>query len=197
MAKSRSVFVLIVIWYKFQLQFAFILHMVWIAGTQMIQHGTGGFSRGEDNGLTSCGLSLGGMVPLHLRATERSPMSHWIRGWVDSGKDLEVLETDGWFTSTHKRVSFGWFLAPAAADAAVDQLYDALHKMPNCFHVFAIPILMTNRRRKQLLKATDTYFLLRADIMIWDNSQHICLAIYVFTFYQACTLMSPEKQASG
>jgi hypothetical protein len=44
-AKSRALFELIVTLYKLQMQFDFILHVVWIAGTRMIQQGTDGLSR--------------------------------------------------------------------------------------------------------------------------------------------------------
>jgi hypothetical protein len=55
------------------MEFDFILHVIWIAGTRIIQQGTDGLSRGEENGLATGGLSLGGMVSLHLSATDRSP----------------------------------------------------------------------------------------------------------------------------
>jgi hypothetical protein len=47
MAGSRSLFELIVMLYKLQMEFDFILHVIWISGTQMIQQGTDGLSRGE------------------------------------------------------------------------------------------------------------------------------------------------------
>jgi hypothetical protein len=39
-AKSRALFELIVTLYKLQMQHEFILHVVWIAGTRMVQQGT-------------------------------------------------------------------------------------------------------------------------------------------------------------
>jgi hypothetical protein len=72
MAKIRSLFELIVTLYKLQMQFYFMLHVVWIAGMQMIHQGIDGLSRGEENGLATCGLFLGGMIALHLSATARS-----------------------------------------------------------------------------------------------------------------------------
>jgi hypothetical protein len=45
----------------------------------MIQQGTDGLYWGEENGLATCGLSLGGMVPPHLNEIERSPaLKDWI-----------------------------------------------------------------------------------------------------------------------
>jgi hypothetical protein len=38
---------------------------------------------------------------------------------------------------------------------------------------------MTNRCRKQLLKATDVYFVLKAESMIWNNSQHDPFGIFI------------------
>jgi hypothetical protein len=162
------------------MQFDFILHVVWIAGTRMIQQGIDGLPRGEENGLATCGMSLGGVVPLHLIETARSAMlEDWISGWADTGRKLEVLELRGWFTSAHQLGSFRWFPAPAAADTAIYQFCDALHKRHSCFHVFAIPLLMTNRWRKHLLKVTDVYFVLKAENMIWNNSQHEPLGIFI------------------
>jgi hypothetical protein len=147
-AKSRALFELIVTLYKLQMQFDFILHVVWISGTRMIQQVTDGLS-------ATCGMALGGMVPLHLSATARSGMlEEWIRGGADTGRKLEVLEPRGWFNSVHRLGSVGWFPAQAAENDAVDQFCDAFHKRPSFFHVFDIPLLMTNRWRKQLPKAT-------------------------------------------
>jgi hypothetical protein len=69
--------------------------------------------------------------------------------------------------------------APTAMDAVIDQFCDALHKRPNCFHVFAIPLLMTNIWRKRLLKATGVYFVLKAESMIWNDSQYEPLGIFI------------------
>jgi hypothetical protein len=92
-AGRRSLFELIGMVYKLQMEFDFILHVIWIAGTRMIQQGTDGLSRGEENGLATCGLYLGGMVPLHLNAIERSPaLKDWIRGWWSTGRELLMME---------------------------------------------------------------------------------------------------------
>jgi hypothetical protein len=61
------------------MQFDFILHVTWIAGTRMIKQGTDGFLRGEDNGLSTRGLSLGGMAPLHPSMMAHSLM---IEDWI-------------------------------------------------------------------------------------------------------------------
>jgi hypothetical protein len=66
--KSQSLFELIAVLYKLQMEFDFILHVIWIAGMRMIQQETYGISRGEENELATFGLSLGVMVPLHLSA---------------------------------------------------------------------------------------------------------------------------------
>jgi hypothetical protein len=68
-AKSRALFELIVMLYTLQIDFDFILHVIWIAGTRMIQQGTNGLSRGEENGIAMCGLSMGGMVPNDVHLT--------------------------------------------------------------------------------------------------------------------------------
>jgi hypothetical protein len=112
-------------------------------------------------------------VHLHLSARERSPgLEEWILVWWNTGRNLEVLEPRDWFTTAHNQGDFGWFPAPAATDTAIGQFCEALHKRPHCYHVLAIPFLMTNRWRKTLLKAVDVYFVLKPVCEIWDNSQH-------------------------
>jgi hypothetical protein len=71
------------------------------------------------------------------------------------------MEPRDWFTTAHTPGDFGWFPEPAAADAAIDQFCEALQKRPHCSHVFAVPLLMTNRWKKTLLKAVDVYFVLK------------------------------------
>jgi hypothetical protein len=68
-----AVFLLILMIYQLQMEFDFILHVIWIAGTRMIQQVTDGLLRGEENGLATVGLSLVGMVPIHISAKESSP----------------------------------------------------------------------------------------------------------------------------
>jgi hypothetical protein len=54
----------------------------------MIEQGTDGLSRD-----VHLWLSLEGMVPLHLRAMERSPgLEDWIRAWWNTGRNLEVMD---------------------------------------------------------------------------------------------------------
>jgi hypothetical protein len=89
------------------MEFEFILHVIWITGTRMIQQGTDGLSRGQNNGLATWGLSLGGMVPLHLSYMERSPMlEDWIRGWWDTGRELLTMKHQEWFTTTRNPGDF-------------------------------------------------------------------------------------------
>jgi hypothetical protein len=74
----------------------------------------------------------------------------------------EVISPEGWYNDGHKQ---GNFICPppAAADAAVEQLCEAVHKRPQCTHYFMTPFLMTNKWRKQILKATDLKLFLKAE----------------------------------
>jgi hypothetical protein len=64
-----------------------------------------------------------------------------------------MLEPRVWFTTAHNPGDLGWFLALVAADAAIDQFFEALYKRPHCSHVFAVFLLMKNMLRKTLAKA--------------------------------------------
>jgi hypothetical protein len=101
------------------------------------------------------GMSLHGVFPLHFSVLEQSTVFlDWIRSWTGVLK-LEVLSPEGWYTNDHNQGTLLWDPPPAAADAAVEQLCEAVHKRPQCTHVFIAPFLMTNRWRKKMLKATD------------------------------------------
>jgi hypothetical protein len=91
-----------------------------------------------------------------------------------------MTEPRDWFITDHTPGDFGWFLAPVAADAAIYQFCEALHERPHCSHVFAVPLLMTNRWRKMLLKAVDIYLVLKPVCVIWDHSQHEPLGMYIY-----------------
>jgi hypothetical protein len=63
---SRALFDLVVTLCKLQMEYDVVLHVIWIAGTHMIQQGTDGLSRGEEMVPAIQGLSLVGLAPLHL-----------------------------------------------------------------------------------------------------------------------------------
>jgi hypothetical protein len=90
-----------------------------------------------------------------------------------------MTEPRDWFTTAHTPGDFGWFPVPSAADVAIDQFGEALHKRPHCSHVFVVPLCVTNRCRKRLLQAADVYFVLKPVCVIWDHSQHDPLGIFI------------------
>jgi hypothetical protein len=128
---------------------------------------------------TQC-LSLVGVAPLHLGVLEHIPqVLEWIHSWAGV-LQLEVLSPEGWYTDGHKQVNFLCPPPPAAADAAVEQLCEAVHKRPQGTHLSRTPFLMNNRWRKQMLKATDLKFFLKAECQVWDYSNHEPLGFFVY-----------------
>jgi hypothetical protein len=106
-------------------------------------------------------VSLSGVVPLHFSVLEQSTVVlDWIRSWIGV-LNLEVISPEGWYTNGHKQGNFLWAPPPAVVDVAVEKLCEAVHTRPQCTHVFIAPFLMTNRWRKQMLKATDLKFFLK------------------------------------
>jgi hypothetical protein len=102
-------FELLVTLYKLQMKYDLVSHVIWIAGTCMIQQGTDGLSRGEEMGPATQGLSLVEVAPLHLGGLEQSPQ---VLDWIHSCTgvlQLEVISPEGWYTNGHKQ---GNFLCP-------------------------------------------------------------------------------------
>jgi hypothetical protein len=71
-AASQSLFELVAELYFLQMKYDIILHVVWIAGTRMIQKGTDDLSRGGGAGLATQGMTMTGEVPLSSGALERN-----------------------------------------------------------------------------------------------------------------------------
>jgi hypothetical protein len=142
-AASQSLFELVVELYILQMKYEIIMHVIWIAGTRMIQQGTYDLSQGGGVGLVTQGLAMRGAVPLSQGALDCNVLLEpWIRSWV-GGQGLVTLTPEGWFSDAHLRGSFLWVPPPAATAAAVDRLCDAVHKRPCCSHVFVCPLIMT------------------------------------------------------
>ena len=65
-----------------------------------------------------------------------------------------------------------WAPAPAAADAALEELRKARHKRQDSLHVFVCPRLLAPRWRKLLHKAADVVLTLPAGPSPWPRSMH-------------------------
>jgi hypothetical protein len=103
---SQSLFELVVELFILQMKYDIILHVIWIAGTRMIQQGTDDLSRCRGAGLATQGMAMRGEVPLSQGALERKVLlKPWIRSWVGE-EGLVTLTPEGWFSDAHSRGSF-------------------------------------------------------------------------------------------
>jgi hypothetical protein len=83
-AASKCLFELVVELYILQMKYAIIMHVIWMAGTRMIQQGTDDLSQGGGAGLATQGLVMRGEVPLSQGALERNVLlEHRIRSEVE------------------------------------------------------------------------------------------------------------------
>jgi hypothetical protein len=73
----------------------FVLRLVHIAGTRMIELGIDALSRGELHLGALADATLAHVIPLHLHPLERSEgLIHWLSSWVPS---FNVASPDDWF----------------------------------------------------------------------------------------------------
>jgi hypothetical protein len=83
---SQSLFELAVELYILQMKYDISMHVIWMAGTRMIQQGTYDLSRGGGADLAAQGLVVRGEVPLSQGALERKVLLElWIRSWMGGG----------------------------------------------------------------------------------------------------------------
>jgi hypothetical protein len=170
------------------------MYIFHVSGKRMIAQGTDGVSRGNLAEGVMAGVPMANFLPFHLSAVERSDgLLDWVHSWL--GTDCELLSPEDWYERGHdfdggrrntdgvwmpavRSGTFIWAPAPAAADAALDELRKARHKRQDSMHVVLIPRLMTSRWRKQLHKACDCIFLMPAG----------CGAAWPSDMYEPCLI---------
>lgn len=104
---------------------------------------------------------------------------------------MEPLPPEGWYVEGHGIVGYApdrhgvnipnhgpgnqtflWCPAPAAADAALEELLKARHKRTDTFHVVAIPRLMLPRWRRLFNKACDFTFVVPPNKSFWPAQMY-------------------------
>ena len=180
-SSSRKLFELMLRLRKLEMDASLILHVVHVAGTRMIEEGGDGGSRGDLSQGVMAGRPILEYIPLHLSAFEREPgLEAWVRSWWDEERGpLTILRPEGWFEEGQQDGNFVWVPPPAAADVVVEQLGEARHKRPYCFHLTIVPRLMTSRWRKGLLKESDLEITIPVGSSVWRQSQHEPLLMFV------------------
>jgi hypothetical protein len=172
-SKSKTLHDLVERLHALQMSGTLFIHLIWVAGTRMIEQGTDGLSRGDlSNGVLG-GDHMLKHVPLNESVLDRHfEAVDWLQSTV-SGSDWKVLEPEDWFDRVHTSDgSFFWFPPPAIADIAVEQLCEAKQIRPWNTHVFACPALMTARWRKQLMKVADAIFVIPVGCDCWPSNMH-------------------------
>ena len=84
---------------KLEMDTSLILHVVYVAGTWMIEEGGDGGSRGDLTQGIMAGRSILEYILLHLSAFEREPgLEAWVWSWWDEKYGpLTILRPEGWF----------------------------------------------------------------------------------------------------
>jgi hypothetical protein len=183
----KPLFNLIVRLRKLEMEGQLFIHVIWVAGTRMIEQGTDGLSRGDLNNGVMVGRSMLDFVPLHRTAFERSPkLQDWFASWTKPFCS-QFLHHDDWFTRAHKDGTFVWAPQPAAADVMLELLCDARHTRPWNAHIVILPTLMTSRWRKQLIKVSDVNFVIPLGSDMWPKEMHESLT---------CALIFPQLSRS-
>ena len=109
-----------------QLHGGLFIHLLWIAGTRMIEQGTDGLSRGDLNSGVMRGKDFLSLIPLDKGALDLSPdLALWMSETFLVRCHWEVLNPDDWFCKGHSDGHFIWAPPPAVADVALEQMCEA------------------------------------------------------------------------
>jgi hypothetical protein len=87
---------------KAEIQHGFILHMVHVAGTRMIEQGTDGLSRGSFLEGVLAGKDMLSYVNLSLSAVQRFPkVLDYVQSWLAPVGEGKLLKEEEWFIEGH------------------------------------------------------------------------------------------------
>jgi hypothetical protein len=158
---------------KLQLQAGLFVHVLWIAGTRMIEQGTDGLSRGDFNTGIMAGKDFLSLIPLAESAVDLSPeLVNWVRKGLPSRLEWEVLSPEDWFSKGHEDGFHIWAPAPAVADVVLEQMCESVLIRPWNAHVFLCPAHMTYKWRKQLRKVSDLVVTIPVGGELWPSRLH-------------------------
>ncbi|KAL7570483.1 hypothetical protein ACA910_004265 [Epithemia clementina (nom. ined.)] len=182
---SKSLFDLVLRLRKLEMDGKLFIHVVWIAGTRMIDQGTNGLSTGDlDHGVLA-GMDMLQFVPLHRMVEERQP--GFVNIILDSMERIfpaTHISPQGWFEDAFEPGNYVWTPPPAVALEALEQLCESKQVRPSSVHVFACPALMTNRWQKKLGRVADIIFTVPVNTDVWSDCQHepviIALILHLF-----------------
>jgi len=142
-SSNPRLFALVVRLKQSELDHAFTIQLIHIAGRRMQAQGTDGLSRGDLLSGVMQGQDLLSFVPLHLAAPQRSNgIIRWVSEWILPSQHLVQLQPIDWFGRGHGIVAWSvngdgvqsptsdesassvylWSPPPAAAATAVEQL---------------------------------------------------------------------------
>jgi hypothetical protein len=158
-----------------------ILHMTHVAGTRVVEEGADGESRGDLSTGAMAGTPVVDYVPLHRDAVSLEPgVKQWLeKSWDTNRGELSFLTPNDWFTHGVTPKNCVWTPAPAAADAAAEQMARRIHQHPDSCHIFVAPRLMTARWRRRVGKLSDLDFEIGPGSSVWPTARHEPLLIYV------------------
>jgi hypothetical protein len=174
-----------------------VLHMIHVAGTRMQEEGADGESQGDHLTGAMNGTSVLSYVPLHRDALSLEPgVKDWLKkNWDLNRGELSFLTPKDWYAHGRTPQNCVWAPAPAAADAAAEQMARRIHQHPNSCHIFVAPRLMTARWRRRVGKLSDFDLEIGPGSSVWPQARHEPLLIYVclpLSVHRPCKLQGTQ-----
>jgi hypothetical protein len=184
-----------------QLHHGLFIHMLWIAGTRMIEQGSDDLSRGGFSSGVMAGRDFLSFLPLDSSALELSPgLESWVADTFPGRHKWTTLSAEGWYTDGHGDGHFIWAPPPALADAVLEQLCESVICRPWNAHVFICPAHMTYRWRKQLRKVADLVVTVPVGGSLWPAECHepiVIALICPLLAYSPWRVKESERLAQG
>ncbi|KAL7579146.1 hypothetical protein ACA910_019170 [Epithemia clementina (nom. ined.)] len=172
-SKSKLLFNLVLRLRKMEMDGQLFVHIIWIAGTRMIEQGTDGLSRGDLMHGVLAGANMLDFIPLKKSISTRHPdLACFLAKPMLDFFPPTFLDPDGWYSTAFEPGNYVWTPSPTAALEALEQLCDCKHVRPQSAHLFACPALMTNRWWKNLGRIADIVFTVPVGSFAWPLFHH-------------------------
>ncbi len=158
----------------------FVLHIIHILGNWMKALGIDGLSRGDLTKGMMSGQDPLSFVPFNKGADERlgGQVSTWVHSWWRTRKGsnfggfgVEFITKDNMFELRGLQGARLWMMPLVAMEVAMELLCGNCLAHPQWPHVFVVSCLMIHFWRKDLMKSTNLFFTVPAEVHFWAASQ--------------------------
>ncbi|KAL7570896.1 hypothetical protein ACA910_018954 [Epithemia clementina (nom. ined.)] len=195
-SKSKFLFNLVLRLCKMEMDGQLFVHIIWIAGTRMIEQGTDGLSRGDLMHGVLAGANMLDFIPLNRSISTRHPdLALFLAEPMLDFFPPTFLNPDGWYSTAFEPGNYVWTPPPAAAVEGLEQLCDCKHVSPPECTLVCVPGTDDKSMAKKLGRIADMVFTVPVGSFAWPSFHHEPVIVgLIFSFLELQAMASQARQ---